>query len=166
MLGGTILSLKHLSKKTGDKIFAWAEDRFTHWLTNWEWIRIRVDMEMFESAKKSLRIQKYLDTCGRGLNEYKATKLNTHLLEVCSAETNPVFSVSYRHTYRHDNLELKPAQRCMESMGLSFVAVETDIIEVFDSLAGNKGRKIKTRMLCDHSMQSSILLSFPHIFQN
>ena len=89
-----------------------------------------------------------------------------HLPEVCSEETNPVFSVSYQHTYRHDNLELKPAQRCMESMGSSFVALETDIIEVFDSLAGNKGRKIKTRMLCDHSMQSSILLSFPHIFQN
>ena len=107
-----------------------------------------MDVEIFESAKKNLRIQKYLDTCGRGLNEYKATKLNMHLPEVCSEETNPVFSVSYQHTYRHDNLELKPAQRCMESMGSSFVALETDIIEVFDSLAGNKGRKIKTRMLC------------------
>ena len=120
---------------------------------------------MFESATKNLRIEKYLDTCGRGLNEYKATKLNMHLPEVCSEETKSCF-LSFLPTYRHDNLELKPAQRCMESMGSSFVALETDIIEVFDSLAVNKGRKIKTRMLCDHSMQSSILLSFPHIFQN
>ena len=27
----------------------------------------RVDGEMFESGKKTLRIQKYMDTCGRGL---------------------------------------------------------------------------------------------------
>ena len=31
------------------------------------WIRILVDMEIFESAKKNLRIQKYPDTSGRGL---------------------------------------------------------------------------------------------------
>ena len=31
------------------------------------WIRIRVDVEIFESAKKNLRIQKYPDTSGRGL---------------------------------------------------------------------------------------------------
>ena len=28
---------------------------------------IRVDVDIFESGKKKLRIQKYLDTCGRGL---------------------------------------------------------------------------------------------------
>ena len=28
-----------------------------------------VDGEVFESGKKKLRIQKYPDTCGRGLNE-------------------------------------------------------------------------------------------------
>ena len=31
-------------------------------------IRIRVDVETFESAKKNMRIQKYPDTFGRGLN--------------------------------------------------------------------------------------------------
>ena len=31
------------------------------------WIRIRVDVENFESGKKSLRIKKYLDTCWRAL---------------------------------------------------------------------------------------------------
>ena len=29
--------------------------------------RLRVDAEVFESGKKKLRIQKYPDTCGRGL---------------------------------------------------------------------------------------------------
>jgi len=28
---------------------------------------LRVDVKMFESAKKNLRIQKFRDTCGRGL---------------------------------------------------------------------------------------------------
>ena len=32
------------------------------------WIRIRVDVETFECAKKNLRIQKYSDTSGRGLS--------------------------------------------------------------------------------------------------
>ena len=32
------------------------------------WIRVSVDVEIFESAKKNLRIQKYPDTHGRGLN--------------------------------------------------------------------------------------------------
>ena len=31
-------------------------------------IRIRMDVETFESANKNLRIQKYPDTFGRGLN--------------------------------------------------------------------------------------------------
>ena len=30
-------------------------------------IRIRVDVETFQSGKKSLRIQQYPNTCGRGL---------------------------------------------------------------------------------------------------
>ena len=29
---------------------------------------LRVDGEIFESGKKKVRIQKYPDTCGRGLN--------------------------------------------------------------------------------------------------
>ena len=43
-----MLSAKQLLKKNGENIFAWAEDRFINYLTNWEWIR-------FEYA-----------TCGRG----------------------------------------------------------------------------------------------------
>ena len=31
-------------------------------------LRIRVDVESFEPAKKNLRIQKYPDTCGRGVS--------------------------------------------------------------------------------------------------
>ena len=34
-----------------------------------ETCRIRVDVEIFESGKKKLRIQKYPDTCGRGLSQ-------------------------------------------------------------------------------------------------
>ena len=30
---------------------------------------LRVDGEIFESGKKKLRIQKYADTCGRGLSQ-------------------------------------------------------------------------------------------------
>ena len=46
MVGETclfVLALKQLLKKNGSKIFVWVEDRFTNYLTNWEWIRIRVD---------------------------------------------------------------------------------------------------------------------------
>ena len=32
-----------------------------------------MDGEIFESGKKKVRIQKYPDTCGRGLNEGRAT---------------------------------------------------------------------------------------------
>ena len=51
-----MLSAKQLLKKNGENIFAWAEDRFINYLTNWEWIRISVDGQIrFEYA-----------TCGRG----------------------------------------------------------------------------------------------------
>ena len=51
-----MLSAKQLLKKHGENIFAWVEDRFINYLTNWEWIRISVDAEIrFEYA-----------TCGRG----------------------------------------------------------------------------------------------------
>ena len=33
----------------------------------WKWIG--VDVEVFEAGKKQLRIQKYPDTCGGGVNE-------------------------------------------------------------------------------------------------
>ena len=42
-------------------------------------IWIRVDVEIFESEKKKLRIQTYPDTCGRGLYLIKFTrKLKDH----------------------------------------------------------------------------------------
>ena len=75
---GTILSTKQLLMKNGQKIFAWAVDRFKNLLKNWEWIRIHVEGQIrfeyakweggtiFESAKKDMRIQKYPDTCERG----------------------------------------------------------------------------------------------------
>ena len=40
-------------------------------------IRIRVDMESFVSGKKKLRIQKYLDTCGKGLINPRVLKSNS-----------------------------------------------------------------------------------------
>ena len=41
----------------------------TCWRAHSSWIQIRVDVEMFESAKKNLWIQKYQGTCG-GASEY------------------------------------------------------------------------------------------------
>ena len=71
MLDGTILSVK----QTGDLNFSreskialqisWRTMRVnpdTCGRANSIWIRIRVDVEIFESAKKNLRIQKYPDT--------------------------------------------------------------------------------------------------------
>ena len=37
------------------------------WTGKFDFIRIRADVEIFGSAKKNLRIQKYPKTCGRGL---------------------------------------------------------------------------------------------------
>ena len=38
------------------------------WTGEFDLNTLRVDVEIFESRKKKLRIQKYPDTCGRGLN--------------------------------------------------------------------------------------------------
>ena len=38
------------------------------WTGELELNKTRVDGEIFESGKKKVRIQKYPDTCGRGLN--------------------------------------------------------------------------------------------------
>ena len=38
------------------------------WTGEFDLNTLRVDGEIFESGKKKLRIQKYPDTCGRGLN--------------------------------------------------------------------------------------------------
>ena len=37
------------------------------WTSEFDLNTLRVDGEIFESGKKKLRIQKYPDTCGRGL---------------------------------------------------------------------------------------------------
>ena len=38
------------------------------WTGKFDLNTLRVDREIFESGKKKLRIQKYPDTCGRGLH--------------------------------------------------------------------------------------------------
>ena len=38
------------------------------WTGEFDLNTLRVDWEIFESGKKKLRIQKYPDTCGRGLS--------------------------------------------------------------------------------------------------
>ena len=40
------------------------------WTGEFDLNTLRVDGDFFESGKKNLRIQKYPDTCGRGLNRY------------------------------------------------------------------------------------------------
>ena len=41
------------------------------WTGEFDLYTLRVDGDFFESGKKNLRIQKYPDTCGRGLIEKK-----------------------------------------------------------------------------------------------
>ena len=41
------------------------------WTGEFDLNTLRVDGEIFESGKKKLRIQKYLDTCGRSLRRIK-----------------------------------------------------------------------------------------------
>ena len=41
------------------------------WTGEFDLNTLRVDGEIFESGKKTLRIQKYPDTCGRGLSDLK-----------------------------------------------------------------------------------------------
>ena len=38
------------------------------WTGEFEMNTLHVDRETFESGEKKMRIQKYTDTCGRGLN--------------------------------------------------------------------------------------------------
>ena len=44
------------------------------WTGEFDLNTLRVDGEFFESGKKNLRIQKYPDTCGRGLRELRKTE--------------------------------------------------------------------------------------------
>ena len=48
------------------------------WTGEFDFNTLRVDGVIFESGKKKLRIQKYPDTCGRGLNSKQSI--------VCDAE--------------------------------------------------------------------------------
>ena len=41
------------------------------WTGEFDLNTLRVDGDFFESGKKNLRIQKYPDTCGRGLSQIK-----------------------------------------------------------------------------------------------
>ena len=47
------------------------------WTGEFDLNTLRVDGDFFESGKKNLRIQKYPDTCGRGLNRKKYSYPNT-----------------------------------------------------------------------------------------
>ena len=49
-------------------VLKWIRIRFGYvWTGKFDLNTIRVDVDIFESGKKKLRIQKYPDTCGRGL---------------------------------------------------------------------------------------------------
>jgi len=48
---------------------------------------LRVDGEIFESGKKKLRIQKYPDTCGRGLNDTQQRHKINLLQMIAEVET-------------------------------------------------------------------------------
>ena len=51
------------------------------WTGEFDLNTLRVDGEIFESGKKKLRIQKYPDTCGRGLSDTESIR---HLLKLLS----------------------------------------------------------------------------------
>ena len=52
------------------------------------WIRMGVDMEMLESGKKKLRIQKYPYTCGRGLRRVSIGLITMMLLWTLEISTS------------------------------------------------------------------------------
>ena len=47
------------------------------WTGEFDLNTLRVDGDFFESGKKNLRIQKYPDTCGRGLRRKVEPKYST-----------------------------------------------------------------------------------------
>ena len=56
---------------------------------------LRVDGETFESGKKKLRIQKYPDTCGRGLKQPNIqSKITPEILKQCSSNLAPVMDIT------------------------------------------------------------------------
>ena len=48
------------------------------WTGEFDLNTLRVDGEIFESGKKTLRIQKYPDTCGRGLSVFAWIYMPVH----------------------------------------------------------------------------------------
>ena len=50
------------------------------WTGEFDLNTLRVDGEIFESGKKKLRIQKYPDTCGRGLRDFFKLSKNFSVL--------------------------------------------------------------------------------------
>ena len=46
------------------------------WTGEFDLNTLRVDGDFFESGKKNLRIQKYPDTCGRGLSQHSNIWMN------------------------------------------------------------------------------------------
>jgi len=64
-----------------------------------------VDGEIFESGKKKLRIQKYPDTCGRGLSGKKNTSrvsaANEKDILLATRTSNSFFKVRCNALFRH-----------------------------------------------------------------
>ena len=58
---------------------------------------LRVDGEIFESGKKTLRIQKYPDTCGRGLSDLPLSA------RLCDCVENALSELCRTPNYCNDN---------------------------------------------------------------
>ena len=52
------------------------------WIGEFDLNTLRVDGEIFESGKKKLRIQKYPDTCGRGLSGVARPSMPLYLIKL------------------------------------------------------------------------------------
>ena len=77
------------------------------------WIRLHVDVEIFEPRKKKLRIQKYPDTCGPGLNY-----INVVLLLVSSLFQDPSSSSSSSSSKLHRSVSFSyVGKKCLQRNG-------------------------------------------------
>ena len=76
-------------------------------------IRLHVDVEIFEPRKKKLRIQKYPDTCGRGLNY-----INVGLFLVSSVFQHPSSSSSSSSSKLHRSVSFSyVGKKCLQRNG-------------------------------------------------
>ena len=57
------------------------------WTGEFDFNTLRVDGEICESGKKKLRIQKYPNTCGRGLNSHRIKRCTFHVIKQKNART-------------------------------------------------------------------------------